>query len=102
MSNATIQPAVCHVHRALCITVIARIRRAFIKSHDDIGTNGTLNFHYVLWSKHVKGAVDMRFEFYPFFLDFSVGRKRIYLITAGVREDITVPIHEFMQSACFF
>ena len=73
--HATIQPTVGHVHAFFGIGFFARIRRTFIKGHDNVGPNGALNVHYILWAKKVFRAINMAFKGSAFFFNFSGSRK---------------------------
>ena len=65
--KATIQPTMGSVHRIFCILIIARIRGAFIESHDDIRTNNPLNINRFFWREQVFTAIDMGVELYALF-----------------------------------
>ncbi len=99
MVDTTVQPAVRHVHRAFGVVKIARVWRALVKGHDDIGAYGALDLHHVLWRKKVPRAIYVALELHALFLNLAVGRERIDLIAAAVSEYIAVPAHELVQPA---
>jgi len=99
--NAAVEPAVGAVHRIFRICIRAIGRRAFVKRHNNIGTNGALNIHNPFRCKKVLAAVDMAAEQYAFFCNLAVGRQRKHLVAAAVGEQGTVPAVEAVQPACF-
>lgn len=87
---------------------------AFVKSHDDVGSEIVLDFDGVLGSEIVSGAVEMGLELNAVFVDLDAGfeagvfvkifflREGKNLIAAGVGENGPVPIHPFVEAAHFF
>jgi hypothetical protein len=59
-----------------------------------------VNFHHILWCEKVERTVNMRFELHPFFLDFLLA-EGVHLVPTRIRQNITIPIHEFMQTTGF-
>ena len=72
--EATVQPPVGHVHRLLCIFIGAGVRRAFVKCHNDICANFTLNVHHTLRRKQMFSAIDMARKSSTLFGDFALIR----------------------------
>src|SRR5580765_7780342 len=97
--DATVQPAMCELHTFPCIVVIAGIRRAFIKSHDDIAANASLNVDHIFGSEFMPAAIDMTLKTAALFFYFPVSSERKNLVAATVCQNGFVPIHEFVQTA---
>ena len=60
------------VHGVFGIIIGTWIWRTFVKSHNDIRTDTSLNIHSPFWTKKMFGAVDMRFKGHAFLGDFAV------------------------------
>lgn len=98
--DATVEPCIGDGQTIGSIFFIAGVRRAFVERHDDVGTDDTLNVHYVFGSEHVVGAIDMRFEFDTFRVDFPVGREAVNLVATAIGQYRFVPSIEAMQATC--
>ena len=98
--NATIQPAVSHLHRSAGVTIFTRIRRTFVESHNNISPYAALNFHRFLWGEEMIRTINVAFELHSFFLYFSGTGEGIYLISSTIGENISVPVHKLMQTSC--
>src|SRR5690606_33601402 len=66
MLNATFQPSMGQMHGSLCVVIIAWVWGTFIKGHNDIGTDDTLNFHNVLRGEYMIGTINVRLKPNPF------------------------------------
>ena len=95
-----VEPAEGDVERLAGILVVARIGRAFIKCHHNIGAYRALNVNYFLGTKKVAGAVDMRLKPNTLFgFNFTTFAKGEHLEAAAVGEDGAVPAIETMEPA---
>ena len=77
----------------------ARIRRAFVQSHDDIRADFALGVHYACRAKEMLGAVENASEFHSFRLDFAKIFQTPHLKSAAVREHRAVPTHELVDAS---
>ena len=89
-------------HGFPCIPVIARVRRALIKGHDDVGADAALDVHRRLRAKQVLAAIDVAAERHALLGNLAAVRQAEHLITAAVRQNGAVPAHEFVQPAAGF
>lgn len=88
--------------RFLSIFLITRIRRTFIQHHHDIRTKRPLDIDDIFRCEPVGGAVDMRTEHDPIFIDPSKIRKAEDLVPATICEDRPLPGCKPVQPACLF
>ena len=80
--------------------LVGRIpRRALVKRHHDVGSDGALNIHYLFGRKDVLAPIDVRSEFSPFFTKFADSSQRKDLEATAVSQHRTVESIEFVQSA---
>ena len=75
---------------------------ALVKLHNYIRAEVFLDRHNLFRRKQMRGAVYMRIEIYPFVADFIQLCQRKYLKAAAVRQNRSVPIHKFVQTARLF
>jgi hypothetical protein len=68
------KPAVGHLHAFAGILILAGVRGALVKGHDDIGPNAALDVHHPLGGKQVLAAINMRGEFGTFLGKLALGR----------------------------
>lgn len=66
------QPAVGHLHRVFGVAIVARVGRAFVKGHDDIAADGSLDIDRLFRREKVAGAVDVRLKGNAFLFDLPV------------------------------
>lgn len=110
-SNTSRCPFVCSFHGAFGVIHICIIWGAFVKCHDDIGTEFVLDADGFFWCESMCTAIEMRsegnavviyiyeravivcFKIVFFFFLFA---KRKYLKTATIGKDWFVPVHEFV------
>jgi len=75
--------------------------RTLIESHGDRGGQVRLNSHALFRSHKNDMSVNVRMKGHAFFLDLAQFRERKDLKAAGVRQDRSVPVHEFPDSSHF-
>src|SRR6185437_420313 len=68
---ATVEPPVRQLHRPFGIAALTRVRRTFVKGHNDIAAYCALDIHHLLRCKEVLRSVDMRLENDALLLYFS-------------------------------
>ena len=88
-----------HFHAVFGVAVVAGIRWALIKSHDDVAANTTLDIHSAFGREKVLGAINMRLKGYALFFDLAPVCQGIYLITTTIGKDWPIPTVEFVQAA---
>src|SRR5689334_16689559 len=88
---AAFQPAMRHLHALLCMTMINGMFRAFIKCHDNVSANDSLNLHGIFGGKKMFRSVNVRSERNSILLYFSCLCKRIHLVAATVSENRMLP-----------
>src|SRR3954471_4305926 len=94
MIETPVQPAVCKLHGFLGIFIFRIGWRTFIKSHHDIGANGSFYIHYLLRAKKVLAPIDMALEYDALFIDLPVRCQRKYLEAPTVGKYWPVPVHK--------
>ena len=102
MLAAALQPAMGHLHGVFGVAIIARVGRAFVKGHDDIAADGSLDIDGFFRREEVAGAVDMRLKGNALFFDLPVVTQRVNLVAAAIGQNGLVPAVEAVQPAGFF
>lgn len=98
------------IHRALCPSqrVVervrslfngARVRRAFVEGHDDVGTDFALRLHHRFRGEHVARAVQMAMEFHALFGYVAQVLETPDLESAAVGKHRAIPAHKFLNAA---
>ena len=100
--HAPVEPAFGQAKGFLGIFIIGIARATLVERHDDVGTDGTLDVHYLLWCKEVLRTVDMRAELGALFMQFAVIGEGKDLEPSAIGEDRAFPPIELMQSAHLF
>ncbi len=77
----------------------ARVRRAIIEDHGDVGPEFALNLHGFFGTEKEERAIEMRAEFDAVGFDFANGGEAEDLEAAGVGEDWERPIDKFVEAA---
>ncbi len=88
------------LHGQFAVGVIVGIR-AFIKSHDDIGSQVLLDGDGFFGGEAVGGPIDMAFEGDPVVIDLASLCQREDLVSARIGQHGMRPLHELVQSAQF-
>ena len=96
---AAFQPASGAVNGSLDVISGRGIFNAFIKRHCDRGSDVRLNLHTFFGTHKNASAIYVRSELYAFFRNFTELRKRENLETAAIRQNGSVPIKEFVDTA---
>jgi hypothetical protein len=91
------EPFMRNLHRRFSVLVLARIRRALVKRHNNICSDGPLNVHDSLWIEKMTRTVNVRFERNTFRINLPVFRKGINLISSAIGEYGALPAIETMQ-----
>ena len=94
--DAATQPSFGQGKRFLRIVEVGIPRTTFIKSHDDVRTDDTLNIHHALRSEEVLRAIDMRAEGDSFLGDLTAMGQAEDLIATTICQDRARPAIEFM------
>ena len=94
-----LRPPHRHAHRGRHRLLISRQRRAFVETHDDIGSQQPLDFHAGFRRQHVFRAVDMAGEGHALFGQLAQTGQRHHLKAARIGQDRAVPVHETVQPA---
>jgi hypothetical protein len=87
------------VERFAGIGIIAWPGRAFIESHDDVGSDDPLDVHHVFGREQVFGPVDMGIENDAVFVELAPFGEGIDLVSAAIGEYGALPAVKFMQPA---
>src|SRR4051812_28027431 len=95
---ATLGPAMSELHRRAKSFLGGRKFRAFIKGHDNIRSESTLDLHGFFRRDEMLGSVDVRLERDSIFSELINIGERKNLIAAGIGENRTRPAHPFMES----
>ena len=75
---------------------------AFIEAHDDVRAQSFFDFNRFFGAEEFFVAIELVFEFHPFFAEDAVFGQGKDLESSGIRKDRSVVIHEFMKPARFF
>ena len=76
----------------------ARVWRAFVEKHDDVGAQVALDFHGSLRADECRCAIQVVLEMHPLLGDFAELREGENLKPSAVRQDRAIPRHETMQT----
>ena len=79
----------------------ARVRRAFVKGHNDVGPDFALGLHHRFRREQMMRAVQMTAKFYALFGNVAKVFEAPDLESAAVREHRAVPAHEILYAAHF-
>ncbi len=90
-------PAQRELHRGFCLLTGCRIRRAFIKNHDDVRAECTLNPHRLFRPHKNLCPVDRRAEMDALLRDFPHLAEAVNLEPSGVGQNRTLPVREIVQ-----
>ena len=77
----------------------ARVRRAFVKSHDDVGADFALGQHHGFGRELVAAAVQQALKFHAVFSNVAKILEAPDLESAAVGEHGAVPAHELLHAA---
>src|SRR5690606_13018867 len=94
---AALGPAGGPLQGSLDVFPFRRIGRTFVKSHDDVGTQGVLNLYRLLGAEKQRFAADVRPKGNPFFRDLPERAEAEHLESSAVGQDSAVPVHEAVQ-----
>ena len=97
--DASVEPAVGHVHTFLSVVVGAWVGRTFIERHYDICSDNPLHIHHIFRGKKVLRAIYMTLKLNPFLGYLTTLSQGIHLIAATICEDGLVPTIELVQPA---
>ena len=92
-------PADGAVHGDFAGGAVARVGRALVEHHRDVGAERVLDVEAVLHVEEQLVAVEVGTEVDAFVGDRAELREREDLEAAAVREDRLVPVHELMETA---
>ena len=79
----------------------ARVRRTFVKRHDDVGPDFALGLHHRFRGEHVARSVQMTMEFHALFGNVAQVFEAPDLESAAVGEHRAVPAHELLHATHF-
>src|SRR5690554_3785560 len=96
--DTTLQPTMGQFHRRPGITVIRIPGGTLIKSHYNIGADGSLNIYHSLGCKSMPGPVDVRLKGGPLFIKFSSVTQRKNLKAATICQYGLIPPIKTVQS----
>ena len=91
------RPAQRQLHRRGDLVARARIRRALVEDHRNVGIEGALDLHRQLRRQVQAVAVDRRGEGDAFLVNFAQGSEAEYLKSSRIGEDRVRPAHEAVQ-----
>ena len=98
-AQAALGPAHGPLHGLLRVGALTGIRRAFVESHDNVGTEPMLNFHDLLRGEEVVRAVQVRLEAHAIGGDLVAVTEAEDLEAAAVGEDRLGPAHKGVESS---
>ena len=101
-NEAAVEPPVGALHGFTCVGFFDGVCGAFVKGHDDVGSDGALHVHDGFGRKQMGATVDVRLEFYALFADFASVFEAVYLKSAAVGEHGAGPGAECVQAAGLF
>src|SRR5205823_10795379 len=98
-SLATCSPTRSHFRAARRVIVCTRIRSAFVEHHRDVAAECRLDFHRNLGRNECRLSIDVILKLGALLGDLAQLREGKNLVTTAIRQDRSVPIHEFVKSA---
>ncbi len=93
------RPANGPQHRVMGVLVRNRVRRAFIKGHENIAAESELDVDGGFGRELVRVAIEVGLEADAVFGDFAKFAEAEYLEAAGIGEDGSRPVHKLVQAA---
>lgn len=94
-------PAEGHFHGRAAPAPVSRELRALVKRHDDVSTQGNLDFHGAFGCEQVRRAVQMGAKCDSIFGDFAEFAEAEDLEAARIGEHGAIPANKFVESAEF-
>src|SRR5581483_2290673 len=91
-----------HLRAFRRVIVLARPGRALIEHHRNVASERGLNLHCAFGRNESRTAIDVILKMHARFRNLAQFCERKDLVPATVREDHSVPIHEFMEPTEMF